>query len=90
MTEFVFQRFNLIMISLACTDLFVGILLPFNTLRLGHWALGHHFCEFLTCTVVILMSASIYNFVCANLDRLIAIKMPLKYKVLKDKRWMDG
>ena len=87
-TKVFFQRFNLIMISLACTDLLVGILTPFNTLRLGRWTLGYHFCQFLTSMVVILMSASIYNFVCVNVDRLVAIKMPLKYKELQDKRWM--
>ena len=76
------------MISLACTDLLVGILTPFNTLRLGRWTLGYHFCQFLTSMVVILMSASIYNFVCVNVDRLVAIKMPLQYKELQDKRWM--
>ena len=27
------QRFNLVMTSLACTDLLCGILIPFNTLR---------------------------------------------------------
>ena len=76
------------MISLACTDLLVGFFTPFNTIRIGRWTLGHHFCEFVTSMTVILLSASIYNFVCVNVDRLIAIKMPLKYKELKDKRWM--
>jgi len=82
------QRFNLIMISLACTDLLVGIMTPFNTIRYGRWNLGHHYCEFVTSMVVILLSASIYNFVCVNLDRLFAVKMPLKYKEMKDKRWL--
>lgn len=82
------QRFNLIMISLACTDLLVGFVTPFNTIRIGRWTLGHHYCEFITSMVVILLSASIYNFVCVNLDRLFAVKMPLRYKELKDKRWL--
>ena len=76
------------MISLACTDLLVGFMTPFNTIRIGRWTLGHHYCEFVTSMVVILLSASIYNFVCVNLDRLFAVKMPLKYKELKDKRWL--
>ena len=76
------------MISLTCTDLFVGFIIPFNTVRVGRWTLGHHFCEFVTSMTVILLSASIYNFVCVNGDRLFAIKMPLRYKELKDKRWM--
>ena len=71
------------MIFLACTDLLVGFAIPFNTVRIGRWTLGHHFCEFVTSMVVILLSASIYNFVCVNLDRLFAIKLPLKYKVLQ-------
>ena len=82
------QRFNLIMISLACTDLLVGFITPFNTIRMGRWTLGYHFCQFVTSMVVILLSASIYNFVFVNLDRLFAIKMPLRYKEMKDKRWV--
>eukprot|EP00092_Neocalanus_flemingeri_P096873 GFUD01123349.1.p1 GENE.GFUD01123349.1~~GFUD01123349.1.p1 ORF type:complete len:344 (+),score=82.16 GFUD01123349.1:73-1104(+) len=82
------QRFNLIMISLACTDLLVGFFIPFNTIKICRWTLGPYLCEFVTSMTVILLSASIYNFVCVNLDRLFAIKMPLKYKELKDKRWM--
>jgi hypothetical protein len=76
------------MISLACTDLLVGFVTPFNTIRIGRWTLGHHYCEFITSMVVILLSASIYNFVCVNLDRLIAVKMPLRYQEMKDKRWL--
>ena len=76
------------MISLACTDLLVGFITPFNTIRIGRWTLGYHFCQFVTSMVVILLSASIYNFVFVNLDRLFAIKMPLRYKEMKDKRWM--
>jgi len=82
------QRFNLIMISLACTDLLVGFVTPFNTIRIGRWTLGHHYCEFITSMVVILLSASIYNFVCVNLDRLFAVKMPLRYQEMKEKRWL--
>jgi len=82
------QRFNLIMISLACTDLLVGFFTPFNTIRIGRWTLGYHFCQFVTSMVVILLSASIYNFVFVNLDRLFAIKMPLRYQEMKDKRWL--
>jgi len=82
------QRFNLIMISLACTDLLVGILTPFNTLRIGRWTFGHHICMLVTSMVVILLSASIFNFVAVNIDRLVAIKMPLRYNEMKDRRWM--
>ena len=85
---FLLQRFNLIMTSLACTDLLVGFITPFNTIRIGRWNLGYPFCQFVTSMVVILLSASIYNFVFVNLDRLFAIKMPLLYKETKEKRWM--
>ena len=88
LTKVVFQRFNLIMISLACTDFLVGVLTPFNTLRVGRWTFGRHFCMFITSMIVILLSASIFNFVAVNIDRLVAIKMPLKYKEMKDRRWM--
>ena len=76
------------MISLACTDLLVGFVIPFNTIRIGRWTLGRILCQFITSLTVILLSASNYNFVCVNIDRLMAIKIPLKYKELKDKRWM--
>ena len=37
------QRFNLIMVSLACTDLGCGIVIPFNTLRVCRWGwAGRH------------------------------------------------
>ena len=57
------------MISLAMTDLLVGVLAPFNTLRFCFWEFGTNMCNFITSMVVILLSASIYHFVCVNIDR---------------------
>jgi len=68
------------MISLAMTDLLVGVLAPFNTLRFCFWELGTNMCNFITSMVVILLSASIYHFVCVNIDRLLAIKYPMTYR----------
>ena len=65
-----------------------GILTPFNTLRIGRWTFGHHICMIITSMVVILLSASIFNFVAVNIDPLVCIKMPLVYKEMKDRRWM--
>lgn len=90
------QRFNLIMISLAFTDLLVGIFSPFNTLRFptdrttqvsGFWTMGQSMCQFANSMVVMFLSASIYNFVAVNLDRLLAIKFPLMYRDMREKRW---
>ena len=85
------------MVSLACTDLGCGIVIPFNTLRVCRWGLGgemwhlvtrdtwllvtrdtcpvcrwelgREMCYTITSLVVILLSASVYNFVCVNIDR---------------------
>ena len=69
-------------ISLAVTDLLCGILLPFNTLRSGWWGnfgrFGGEMCSAVTSLVVILMSASVYNFVLVNLDRLLVFKSPFQ------------
>ena len=61
-----------------------GIILPFNTLRSGWWghfgSFGLEMCSAVTSLVVILMSASVYNFVLVNLDRLLAFKRPFDYQ----------
>jgi len=74
------QRFNLIIISLAVTDMLCGVLIPFNTLRVCRWNFGEMFCQIITSLVVVALSSSIYNFVFVNLDRLLAVKFPMDYK----------
>ena len=76
--SFILQTYNLIIISLAVTDMLCGVILPFNTLRFGWWGhfgrFGGEMCSAVTSLVVILMSASVYNFVLVNLDRLLVFK----------------
>ena len=78
------QTYNLIIVSLAVTDMLVGIILPFNTLRSGWWGnfgrFGGEMCSAVTSLVVILMSASVYNFVLVNVDRLLVFKRPFEYR----------
>ena len=42
------------------------------------WVFGREMCSVVTSLVVILMSASIYNFVLVNLDRLLVFKWPFQ------------
>lgn len=83
------QKFNLFMISLAITDLLVGLVVaPFNPLRTkGTWIYGWAWCKIYLSLNIYLLTASIYNFVGVNMDRLFAIKLPLKYKAMQDNRW---
>ena len=66
-----FQRFNLIITSLAFIDLLCGMCFPLNTLKNCKWHLGREFCQVFMSIFVWLMTASVYNFICANLDRCI-------------------
>jgi len=83
------QKFNLFMVSLCVTDLLVGLIVgPFNPLRKqGTWNFGWIWCKVYLSLVPYLITASIYNFVGVNMDRLFAIKFPLKYRDMQDKRW---
>ena len=82
--SYILQTYNLIIISLAVTDMLCGVILPFNTLRFGWWGhfgrFGGEMCSAVTSLVVILMSASVYNFVLVNLDRLLVFKRPFEYQ----------
>ena len=59
------SRMNFQTEFLACT-LLISIVLTFDNSR---WQLGRYACQVVTSAVVVLMSTSIYNFICANLDR---------------------
>lgn len=76
------HRYNLIIVSLAVTDMLCGVIFPFNTLRIRRWgyfgSFGREMCSAVTSLVVILMSASVYNFVLVNLDRLLVFKLPFQ------------
>ena len=55
--------------------------------RWGHFgSFGGDMCSAVTSLVVILMSASVYNFVLVNLDRLLAFKRPFDYQPESSRR----
>ncbi|XP_059199421.1 trace amine-associated receptor 13c-like [Centropristis striata] len=72
---------NLILLSLAVSDLLVGLLLmPFQILLLGGcWVLGSLMCGLFYYASFILTSASVGNMVLISADRYVAICDPLCY-----------
>ncbi|XP_015822347.3 trace amine-associated receptor 13c-like [Nothobranchius furzeri] len=71
---------NLILLSLAVSDLFVGLLLFIQiTLTDGCWYLGDIVCILYFISAVINTSASVGNMVLISIDRYVAICDPLHY-----------
>ncbi|XP_028446211.1 trace amine-associated receptor 13c-like [Perca flavescens] len=72
---------NLIILSLAVSDFYVGLLLmPVRTLRIGGcWVLGSLTCGLFNYASYILTSASVGNMVLISVDRYVAICDPLCY-----------
>ncbi|XP_061580363.1 trace amine-associated receptor 13c-like [Cololabis saira] len=72
---------NILLLSLAVTDLLVGLLLmPFEILRLTScWFLGDLMCILLDCMAYFITSASVGIMVLISVERYIAICDPLHY-----------
>ncbi|XP_037543058.1 trace amine-associated receptor 1-like [Nematolebias whitei] len=71
---------NFLVLSLAVSDFFVGLLLLFQIMLLdGCWYFGDVMCVLLVFLVIIITSASIGNMVLISIDRYIAICDPLLY-----------
>ncbi|GLD68303.1 trace amine-associated receptor 4-like protein [Lates japonicus] len=72
---------NLILLSLAVSDFFVGLLLiPAETLQTGFcWVLGDHMCALYFFLPFILITASVVNMVLISVDRYVAICDPMHY-----------
>ncbi|XP_015914699.1 probable G-protein coupled receptor No18 [Parasteatoda tepidariorum] len=81
---------NYFVVSLAASDLLVGLLvMPFAVVKEvtdGLWLFGQVACELWVSLDVMLCTASILNLCCISLDRYFAITQPLAYAVKRSVR----
>ncbi|XP_021334893.1 trace amine-associated receptor 13c-like [Danio rerio] len=72
---------NMIILSLAVTDLLVGLVMPVEAIRLIEtcWYFGDTFCGLYIFFVSLLLSASLGNLVLIAVDRYVAVCHPLLY-----------
>uniref|UniRef100_A0A7N6B493 G-protein coupled receptors family 1 profile domain-containing protein n=1 Tax=Anabas testudineus TaxID=64144 RepID=A0A7N6B493_ANATE len=71
---------NLLLLSLAVSDFFIGLLMLFQMMTIsGCWLLGDLMCSLYYVMACISTSASIGNMVLISIDRYVAICYPLHY-----------
>ncbi|XP_048037733.1 trace amine-associated receptor 13c-like [Megalobrama amblycephala] len=72
---------NLIILSLAVSDLLIGLVMPIEATRLIEmcWYFGDTFCGLYLIFITVLLSASLSNLVLIAIDRYVAVCHPLLY-----------
>ncbi|KAK3777866.1 hypothetical protein RRG08_038113 [Elysia crispata] len=82
---------NLLIVSLAVADLFVGLLvMPYAAVYelYGSWILGPFICDMWTTTDVLLCTASILNLCAISVDRYFVITRPFQYAIKRTPKRM--
>ncbi|RUS78861.1 hypothetical protein EGW08_013366, partial [Elysia chlorotica] len=82
---------NLLIVSLAVADLFVGLLvMPYAAVYelYGSWVLGPFICDMWTTTDVLLCTASILNLCAISVDRYFVITRPFQYAIKRTPKRM--
>lgn len=79
---------NQFILSLACSDLFVGLVLPYHMMFYIEPSLGEHFGLCITRLVLVSLActASVMNIIGIAIDRFLAIVYPLHYNTFMTKR----
>lgn len=80
---------NFIVLSLTCADFLLGIvILPFSMLQeyYSEWLFSESWCKLWLALDVLFSTASIYNLLAISFDRYMAVRQPLKYRLISSNK----